>query len=203
VRRFGLFFAIAALAVAALMPVGASARAKRCGTKTLFGRTLAIRVVGKPVRCAKVRTIVRGRCRQRRAWSCFSLRPPDPLLVWYRSREQFRERWSTAIEARRPRCASVHVNWRRWRAERRSTGASPFPTRLQTIGDDVLRCRLLEGLKRQAIVKRLGRPDEHDARALYYGVGPERDSFFQVDDEMLAVELTRHGRFRRAEYVQS
>src|SRR5215212_10181903 len=110
----------AALALLAV-PMSAGAgdharhRAKRCGTKTLYGRTLAIRVVGDPLPCAKVRRIVRGRCRERHTWSCFSFRPPDPLLVWFREKERFRERWSTTIEARRPSCARTHVSWRRWR----------------------------------------------------------------------------------------
>src|SRR4051812_15290452 len=180
---------------------GASARAKRCGTRTLYGRTLAIRVVGEPLRCAKVRRIIRGRCRSRHTWSCFSLQPPDPLLVWFRTREQFKARWSTAIEARRPRCASVPVIWRGWRAARRRLSESPFPTRAQVIGDDILRCRLLRGLTRREIVRRLGRPDESERRALSYLVGPERDSFVQVDSESLVIELSGRGRFRRAEYA--
>jgi hypothetical protein len=193
---------LAAVVLLACVPAGASARAKRCGTRTLYGRTLAIRVVGEPVRCARVRKIIRGRCRSRHTWSCFSLQPPDPLLVWFRTREQFKARWSTAIEARRPRCASVRVTWRGWRAARRGHSSSPFPTRAQVVGDDILRCKLLRGLTRHQIVRRLGPPDTRERSALYYEVGPERDSFFQVDSELLVVELSRRGRFRRAEYAQ-
>jgi len=94
--------------------------AKRCGSKTLYGRTLAVRVHGDPIPCPKVRRIIRGRCRERRTWSCFSFDPPGPVLVWFRERERFWERWSTAIVARRPPCAWAHVSWRSWRRARRS-----------------------------------------------------------------------------------
>jgi hypothetical protein len=74
--------------------------------------------------------------------------------------------------------------------------AKGFPTRRQLLADDVLRCGLLgpgdSSLEVEAI---LGPPDEREMAAgslsFLYGLGPERDSIFQVDPELLLVELKR------------
>jgi hypothetical protein len=165
----------AAAIVAAPPPV-------KCGTKTLYGKTYTIRVVGERIPCSKVRTIIRGSCRTTKTWSCFSLRSPDPLLVWFKERERFKEHWTTAIEARRPPCTKVTA------AEWKKPGGS-FPTRRQVLADDLIRCHQLFKMKRADVLTLLGDPDEQDPHALYWDIGLERDSFFQVDNELLVVSF--------------
>ncbi len=77
-------------------------------------------------------------------------------------------------------------------------------TRAQVLADDTLRCHLLDGLDREAIVALLGPPDESSgSRFLGYMLGTERDSVFAIDDESLSVTPDAHGRFKRARIVQS
>jgi hypothetical protein len=53
----------------------------------------------------------------------------------------------------------------------------------------------------------LGKPDEHGAGHGHpyrdYYIGPERDSFFQVDAEVLSIRFTSKGIFLRASIYQS
>src|SRR4051794_4051204 len=161
------------------------AAAKECGTKRLYGRSLPLLVRGQPVSCARVRHIVGGRCDAGKRWSCFSLRPPDPLLIWFKERERFRRRYSTVVEARRYPCAQARVTRAAWRrAYQRLRG---FPTRAQLFADDILRCHLLAGWSRQRVIHLLGKPYEHGGHYIEYVIGDERDSFFQIDSELLAL----------------
>lgn len=179
--------------------------AEMCGTKSLYGKKLEIRVVGQLIPCSRVREIIRGRCRDGRRWSCFSFRPPSPVLVWFRERERFREDWSTTIEARRRPCAESEVTADAWSEARRSLGWD-FPTKLQVLADDLMRCGLLEGMSYRAVLRLLGRPFSRSTvkgrRFLSYHIGPERDSFFQIDDELLSIEFDRKGRFESIDMYQ-
>ncbi len=81
-----------------------------------------------------------------------------------------------------------------------------FPTRRQLLADDVLRCGLLgPGDSAAEVEEVIGPPEEREARRAgpewIYGLGPERDSIFQVDPELLNVTL-RHGRVTSIEIVQ-
>ena len=153
-----------------------------CGTKTLYGRTLTIRVVGKRIPCSKVRTIIRGSCRAKKTWSCFSLRSPDPLLIWFKERERFKEKWTTTIEARRPPCTTVT-------AEEGKLPVHGFPSRRQVLADDLIRCHQLRAMTRADVLALLGEPDDQGADEADWLIGDERDSFFQVDSEFLAISF--------------
>jgi len=53
----------------------------------------------------------------------------------------------------------------------------------------------------------LGKPSEHGGGRGHpyrdYSIGPERDSFFQIDSEVLSIQFTSKGIFRRASIYQS
>jgi hypothetical protein len=176
---------------------------KHCGTKTLYGKTLDIRVKGEMRSCQRVQRIIRGKCKIRRKhWSCFSFRTPDPPLVWFRSKELFDRRWSTVIEARRYPCADATLTSEDWNGPSRE-----FPTRKQILSDDLIRCDLLDGMTIDEVEALLGEPSEHGGGRGHpyrdYSIGPERDSFFQVDSEVLSIQFTSKGIFRRASIYQS
>jgi hypothetical protein len=207
-RRFLIAATIAASsgALALCAAQSASARSRTCGTKSLYGHTLRIRVVGRLLRCSQVRRIVIGRCRERRVWSCFSFRAPAPLLVWFREKERFSERWSTTIEANRYPCRDAQVSRAAWAAAQRSS-RTQFPTRLQVLSDDLLRCKQLKGMSHDQVIALLGQPDEQlvdkGKRVLNWDIGPERDSFFQIDDELLVLTFGQDQKLSSAEMVQS
>lgn len=201
-------FAIAAAAagVALLAPASGSTATRACGTKQLYGRTLTIRVEGRLLPCDRVRRIVRGRCRDGRVFSCFSFRAPGPLLVWFREKERYRRRWTTTITARRPPCSATTVTTEEWRRSRDGRGG--FPTLQQVLADDLLRCHLLRGLKEAQVRELLGKPDyfsrdrARGERYLDWSVGPERDSFFQIDAEAFSVRVGRDGRVEGTSFYQ-
>ena len=174
-----------------------------CGTKELYGRALRIHVAGKPIPCSQVRGIVKGSCRDGRVWSCFSFRPPGPILVWFRDRERFKKHWSTTIEARRYPCTEASVTPSSWAAAR-GDSSSAFPSRAQVLADDLTRCSLLKGKSYDEVRRLLGAPDEPVSRRyLDYDIGLERDSFFQVDGEVLSIGFDRSGHFQSVEIYQS
>jgi hypothetical protein len=189
----------------ALVPANASA-SRGCGSKDLYGHVLEIRVSGRQLPCSKVQKIVSGRCRYGRKWSCLSLRSPDPLLVWFREREAFKRRWTTTIELRRYPCSQASVSASAWAQARDAWLADEFPTRPQVLADDLIRCHLLRGMMVRQVRDLLGRPDgsslERGHRFLDYDIGPERDSFIQIDDEFLSIEFRRDGVFRHASIYQ-
>jgi hypothetical protein len=196
-----------AVLIALALPARAGAAAPvTCGTKQLFGKPLELRVVGERIPCSRVRRIVAGTCHETpRAWSCFSFRTPDPLLVWFKERERFARRWTTSIEADRYPCDQANVTadgWARARASRRSI----FPTRMQVYADDIIRCDVLKGQTYEGVVALLGQPGSDEMfrgrRQLDWEIGPERDSFFQVDSDFLFVELGRDGIVTRVEQFQ-
>jgi hypothetical protein len=198
---------LSALLLALAVVPTADASGRRCGTKTLYGKALPLYAMGHGVRCADVERITGGACRldPHKSWGCFSFRSTRPVLVWFTTKEMFADSWSRWIEARRPPCSQSRVSatgWRRARTDRRDT----FPTEMQVLSDDLIRCRQLRGKRYAQVAQLLGKPDQTDrvkgARRAYWQVGPERDSFFQVDSESLTVRFDRHGRFRSATFTQ-
>jgi hypothetical protein len=75
------------------------------------------------------------------------------------------------------------------------------------LADDLIRCKLLSGKSGKQVVRLLGRPDfrsrERGLTYLDYYVGPERDSFFQIDSESLSLVIGRNGILRSAELQQN
>jgi hypothetical protein len=175
---------------------------KSCGTKTLYGKTLQIRVRGQMRSCERVQRIIRGKCRiQKKRWSCFSFRTPDPPLVWFRAKELFDRRWSTVVEAERYPCSEAALTSEDWNGPSRR-----FPTRKQILSDDLIRCELLDGMTISQVEQLLGEPtlsySSHDHAYRDYDIGPERDSFFQIDPELLSIEFRPDGTFVRASIYQ-
>jgi hypothetical protein len=197
----------AVLAAATLAACGGSDengdRAKRdCGTKELYGRTLTLHFVGRPMSCGRARAIAAGSCDQRisrKRWACFSFRTPDPVLVWFLEKERFRATQSTAIEARRYPCSQAGFSRAEWRRAVASFGSDRFPTRLQVLADDLVRCPSLRGMSRAEFVRYLG-IRAHGKRYVQFPVGDQRNSFMQTDPEYLQIKFDEHGRFRSASY---
>lgn len=197
--RVWLVLALAGSWLSTAPGVPAIASSDGCGTKAIHGRPVDLVVRGS-LSCETVRTIVRGSCRARRAWSCISLRPPDPLVIWFRTSERFAKRRSVVIEGRRQACEHAHVSRRAWRRSAGSTDR-PSPSKRQVLADDLMRCRALRGMTYDEVRAFLGRPDlSGDARRTFLGweIGTERDSLFPIDPEYLTVTFTRYGRFRSA-----
>ena len=171
--------------------------AKECGTKQLYGHLLTIKVRGELDSCRKVARIVRGSCGDGKRWSCFSFHVPGPLLAWFRSKERFDEHLSTLITARRYPCSEVGSVAEQWVAPTRK-----FPTRKQVVADDLIRCDLLASMEVGDVETLLGEADyvstSHGRTFLDYTLGPERDSFFQVDSELLSVSFGSDGVFQEA-----
>ena len=199
VCRMRAVLALLALLLVAPAPATAGAADKRCGSKVLHGETLALWVVGEPIRCEKARRIARGPCTDERPWRCLGLRAPDPILVWLRDEELFEER-TTAIEARRPKrsCAARRVTRRDWRRGRDLAG---FPTLRQMLADDLLACDQLEGMTRREVRRLLPGVDEHDGAADSWLLGEERQ-LFRIDAEYLDVTYDRRDVVRRARITQ-
>jgi hypothetical protein len=179
-----------------------STSSKSCGTKMLFGKTLNIRVKGEMRSCQRVQRIIRGKCKiQRKHWSCFSFTTPYPPLVWFRSKELFDRKWSTVIEARRYPCAEATLTSDDWNGPSRK-----FPTRKQILSDDLIRCDLLDGMTISEVEQLLGDPTKsytsHDHAYRDYVIGPERDSFFQIDPELLSIKFRLDGTFGGASIYQ-
>jgi len=203
-RLVRLLAAVALIALAAAAPAQAR-EPVACGTKSLFGKPLELRVVGEQIPCSRVRRIVAGRCRETPHWSCFSFRTPDPLLVWFKERERFARRWSTVIEAHRYPCEQANVTAEGW-ARARASRSRVFPTRMQVYADDIIRCHVLAGKTYEDVIALLGKPDDDDLdrgrRELAWELGPERDSFFQVDSDFLLVVVGRDAVVSRVEQFQ-
>lgn len=200
-RRRSLTFAVLVTAVLLVAPSGQAVAAPlRCGNKLVHGRSVAIVAQGLK-RCSSVRHVVGGRCRTGKVWSCVSLRPPDPLVVWFKTRERFARRWSVVIEGRRGPCEDAAVSQLEWRESADDASVWAAPTARQVLADDILRCRQLQGMTYDQVRALLGRPDgSHGARKTYmtWEIGPERSSFFPIDGEILTLNFDRQGRFTSA-----
>jgi hypothetical protein len=164
---------------------------QRCGKKYLFGRPFSIEVAGKRIKCKNVRRIVASGCRIRlkQKWSCVSFRETKPFLVWFLTAEIFKPRWTTTIRFRRYPCSEAHVTPSLFKHLGKS-----FPTRRQMLADDLIRCEMLADASTQEVESAIGPPDERAHKRghtyLYYLLGPERDSLFQIDSELFAVEVS-------------
>jgi hypothetical protein len=196
-----------ALFVALALVGPADASEERCGTTTLYGTKLPLHTMGTGVQCADVDRITSGSCTfdPKETWGCFSFRSKNPVLVWFKTEEMFAESWSGWIEARRPACSQSTVSAADWRRGLNDT-SDAFPTRLQVLSDDLIRCKQLRGKRYGRVRDLLGKPEEVDrgtrGRTAHWQVGPERGSFFQIDSEYLTVRFDRSGRFRSARFVQ-
>jgi hypothetical protein len=196
--------AIAALGLVAVVVTSMSSadqqrRLRSCGTRQLYGAIVKLREQGHLIPCRKVRRIARGRCdllAADRGWGCFSSRPPGPILFWFPTKERFQFHYSTVIKALRYPCAVAKVTSMSWSKSLSSDSDTTFPTRTQVLADDLIRCHLLDGMTRDQVLQLLG-PGEESQQGqrtyLDYEIGPERDSFFQVDSEFLSVQLDAHG----------
>jgi hypothetical protein len=71
------------------------------------------------------------------------------------------------------------------------------------LADDTVRCHVLDGLSRRKVVALIGTPTDHEKRTVYYAIGPERDSLFVIDDEVLIIHFDRHNLFTKAEFAQT
>jgi hypothetical protein len=201
----GVLLAAASLAASGspLGPSDSIAATRACGTTQLYGKTLRLAWRGDVHSCPRARELADGKCRVRvhHRWSCFSFRPPDPLLVWFPSDEMFNTSWSSVLVAHRYPCRDARVTSREWQLPRRG-----FPTRRQVLADDLVRCDLLKGHTEDRVRSLLGPPDQAhtgpSVRHLDYDIGRERDSFFQIDDEYLSVRFTGTGDFKSVGYYQ-
>jgi hypothetical protein len=166
-----------------------------CGTKRVFHRPFAVHILGKPITCKRARSILSQGCGPRpdREWSCLSIRESGPFLVWFPSEEVFRGPWSTAIVFDRYPCSKARITPHLFSPSQ----SDEFPTRRQMLADDLLRCHLLKGVSPQGLQHKIGLPDERLSNGrrltLVYWLGPERDSYVQIDPEGLRVDFV-HGK---------
>ena len=191
------------LALAFTIALLAAPQTQTCGTKSLYGKELTIRVHGKGVTCEQVAEITAGECDvDGSPWFCFSSWAPGPALFWAKEKERFEEEPSVWIEAVRRPCSESKVTAAAWKRARAQTGDA-FPREEQLLADDLVRCKQLKGKRYASIRKLLGKPDEKSTRALAYELGDERDSFFQLDSESLSLQFDRRGVLRSAELTQN
>jgi hypothetical protein len=175
-----------------------------CGTKVLYGKTLTLWVVGKPISCDEAAKLAAGPCQDGKVWSCTSQWPPAPLQVWFKSAERFAKHTSTVIEARRYPCSQARVTAAMWNRE--GMNEPEAPTHHQMLADDLVRCGQLKGKTYRQVIALLGRPAESSKQAngryADWMLGPERDSLFQVDSEYLTLRFDAAGRCRSARLTQ-
>lgn len=134
--------------------------------------------------------MIGGRCSiwLKREWSCTSLQGSAPFVVWFRSSQFFALRRSPTIVYERYPCSEAKVTPALFALPIRG-----FPTRRQMLADDVLRCQSLRGADVARVEEILGQPDERAQEgkrfSFQWGLGLERDSLFQIDPEILVVEI--------------
>jgi hypothetical protein len=191
-------------AVALDLPPGPKVTApgrRSCGGVRRFGHRFPVEADG--VRCGEARRLLATGCRIRifRQWSCFSFREDEPFVVWFPTRDLWKRKLYPDVLLRRYPCSQARVTPRAF-----GTAPRGFPTRRQLLADDVLRCELLgPGDSSEEVERLLGPPDEREPGggvvSFVYGLGPERDSFDQIDPELLLVEL-KDGHLTDIEIVQ-
>jgi hypothetical protein len=195
---------VGSVALASGKDDAASGQRTACGTKVLYGKTLTLWVVGKPITCDEVARLVAGPCQEGKEWSCVSQWPPAPLQVWFKSAERFAKHSSTVIEARRYPCSQARVTAAMW--HRKGSEEPEAPTYHQMLADDLVRCGQLKGKTYRQVTALLGRPVESSKQAngryADWALGPERDSLFQVDSEYLTLRFDTAGRCRSARLTQ-
>jgi hypothetical protein len=167
---------------------------KPCGTREIFGQTFSVWVLGNPLSCAKARHISSVSCgvKIHRKWSCLSFRENKPFLAWLPTKELFKRHWSTTIVFRRYPCTDARVTPQLFGLP---GNARVFPTRRQMLADDLIRCHMLRDEDLIQVEETVGPPDERSTSggriSFEYGLGPERDSIVQVDNEILLVEFAQ------------
>jgi hypothetical protein len=189
-----LAFAVAAVAL------GTGTQAETpCGTKDLYGKTLALYATNVP--CAEVKRITAGECDvDGQPWFCSSSHAPGPGMFWRQETERYESEPTAWIEARRPPCLRSKVTAAAWNRARKRLD-DPFPTELQLLTDDLIRCKQLRGKSRAAVLKVLrggGQGGEDGKRSLSWLIGPERTlSAPDPDDgEYLTIVFNRKGKVR-------
>lgn len=100
-----------------------------------------------------------------------------------------RRRWSRAIYDERHPCSQASITADQFAREPRG-----FPSLRQLLADDLIRCDMLDGQTYAQVRQLLGPPAEGKSRRyLAYVIGRERDSFFQIDPELLYIPFARNG----------
>lgn len=177
-----------------------SGEKQTCGEVTKFGHQFDVRVGGEPVGCAQALTIIDHPCkiRMKHDWSCFSFREQYPFIVWFPTDELFDGAWSTVIIYKRYPCSEASVT--------RGLFSQPpqgFPSLRQLLADDLIRCDLLAGQSFEEVRRLLGPPTYGTkGRSLTYDIGLERDSFFQIDSELLFIGFRMNGIYSGASIYQ-
>lgn len=202
--RLGAPLALVALLMGLLLlsvsDAEGSGSKQTCGEATKFGHQFDVRVGGEPVDCAQALAIIDHPCkiRMKHDWSCFSFREQYPFIVWFPSDELFKGDWSTVIIYKRYPCSEASVS-----RELFSRPPQGFPSLRQLLADDLIRCDLLAGQTFEEVRRLLGPPAYGTkGRSLTYNIGPERDSFFQIDPELLFVGFRKNGVYRGASIFQ-
>lgn len=199
VALFVVVLLFSALQVSAEPAVGSEARTT-CGTAQKFGHQFDVRVAGDPVSCREALRVIDGPCkvRQKHEWSCFSFQKSDPFIVWFPTKEMFKADWSTMIIYERYPCSEAVVT-----RDLFSREPQGFPSLRQLLADDLIRCNMLEGKTFEEVRRLLG-PSVYGKKGRYltYDIGLERDSFFQVDPELLSIGFTKNGIYSAADIYQ-
>ena len=98
-------------------------------------------------------------------------------------------------DARSARCDGYEFDSERWRRVR--DGATTLPERdaaraRRQLAVGLVRCRVLDGLRRREVYRLLGRPDDSEPRAALYRIGEEPGAF-AIDQEWLVIEFDERG----------
>ena len=170
-----------------------------CGTKQLYGRSFELYAHNVP--CEQVAAVSAGPCgTEGHPWFCHSAAAPGPALYWRLENERYAQ--PTAwIEARRPSCSRSKVTRKAWDRARKRVEADPFPTELQLLSDDLIRCKQLRGKSRRAVLKLLrggGLGGESYDASVSWRIGPERNLSVPdpADGEYFGVVFTRKGKVK-------
>jgi hypothetical protein len=179
-----------------LKPASSRTSAQTCGEAEKFGHTFGVRTKGRRTSCKAAMDVIDAPCKVhlKRQWSCFSFRGSYPFIVWFPSKEILDRRWSRVIVYRRYPCSEAVVTRELFAREPRG-----FPSLRQLLADDIIRCDLFDGQTYSQVRRLLGPPVYgKKGRYLSYDIGLERDSFFQVDPELLSVGFDKRGTYASA-----
>lgn len=173
-----------------------------CGEATKFGHAFEVKSAGRETAptCGQAQRIIDGRCKVHlhQRWSCFSFQADDPFILWFPTREMWARHWTQVVYYERYPCSEAAVT-----SELFARPPLGFPSLRQLLADDIVRCDLLAGQTYSQVRKLLGPPDGgKPGHYLDYVLGPERDSFFQIDPELLAVWFRKNGRYEGADIYQ-
>lgn len=71
-------------------------------------------------------------------------------------------------------CAGVHLDAATWRTEHERSLVSQSPTGAEELAFDLVRCRILVGMRRTRVRRLLGRPDQGGGAVWLYQLGLNR-----------------------------